>query len=123
MGEREYDIFDFDPNAFTFSYPVWICLGVERPNAVLTGRIKPGGNFIYLFTDEHLAEIHIAHSGLIGRVYAAGFPSAEALAGGLRSLRGTGISHVALDVNPRDDLARVMSIAKLIEDLTDDADG
>jgi hypothetical protein len=107
-----------DPVAFTFSYPVWVCLRRDLPDVPLGGNLVGGGKFVAIFTHGALAVQCLAVLGLTDQFDVWDFPNRAAFAGAMKAVEQAGFSHVVFDDDGKmGDSKRIVEIGKLIADV------
>jgi hypothetical protein len=108
------DDLDFDPNTFTFSYPVWVCFR-RGSDDVIGGKLKDGSRFVALFTDKDLAMRFITTRGIAEETDIGDIPNVDAFRGMLTNLQLAGFSHAVFDDTGMGGDARVvLDIAQVL---------
>jgi hypothetical protein len=109
---------DCDPVAFTFSYPVWVCLRKDLPDVPLGGNLVGGGKFVAIFTHGELAVQCLATLGLSDQFDIWDFPNRAALAGAMKAADEAGFGYVVFDDDGKLGASkRIVEIGKLIGDI------
>lgn len=95
-----------DQHKFTVSFPLWLVANDARHNSVdffdFCARSSGGEfEFVYLFTDENLAERFIADEPICAQHRPIALKDAAILLRLLDDLERRGITHAAFDAKPR----------------------